>query len=84
MNLMLYLAGLLGVPYKRLELTVSPSTVHHALFVLDEQEQAELQRRVIQPPRTAHLGDLRREWSLVREAVHRQPLRASRGKGRSR
>jgi len=72
--LILFLAGLLGVPYDRLELTVSPSTVHHVQFVLSEKEQAELLRRTIKPPRSARLADLRREWSLLREAVHWQPI----------
>ncbi len=72
--LILFLVGLLGVPYEQLELTVSASSVHHAQFVLTETEHAELRQRSINPPRSAQLAGLRREWSLRREAMCWQPI----------
>lgn len=44
-----FLARLLDVPYDRLERSVSPSTVHDVQFVLDQNEHAALQGRVIEP-----------------------------------
>ncbi len=73
-TLLFFLTRLLGVAYDRLELTVSASTVHHAQFVLNEKEQAELLRRPIKPPQRDRLVELRREWALLHRAVHWQQI----------
>jgi hypothetical protein len=76
-------AKLLGVEYGRLALDVSPMTVHHAEFVLNEREQSELAQRPVEMPTaewlqvflaecTAARQSLRRDRSLVRDI--RQPI----------
>ncbi len=49
-TLILFLAGLLGVPRDRLQRTVFPSMVHEVQFVLDEREHAALLGRPITFP----------------------------------
>ena len=43
-------AKLLGVAYERLTLQVSPTTVHHAEFVLDGNEQSDFAQRPVETP----------------------------------
>ncbi len=68
-TLLLYFADLLGIPYNRLQLSVSPTTVRHAEFVLDEKEQAELARRRVAPLAEKRLPELRKDWLLARETL---------------
>jgi hypothetical protein len=43
-------AKLLGVPFEYLVLRMSPATVHHAEFVLDESEQSAFAERPVETP----------------------------------
>jgi hypothetical protein len=81
-SLLLYLVGLLGVDYDRLDLSVSPTTVHHVEFLLDEKEQEALERRPIQPPSLARLPALRKTWSLAREAARWERIELGRTRTR--
>lgn len=76
-------AKLLGVEYGRLALDVSPMTVHHAEFVLNENEQSDFAQRPVETPTAEWLQaflaecatarqSLRRDRSLVRDI--RQPI----------
>jgi hypothetical protein len=43
-------AKLLGVGYERINLQISPATVHHAEFVLDESEHLDFAQRPVETP----------------------------------
>jgi hypothetical protein len=59
-------AKLLGVAYQRLALEVSPTTVHHAEFVLDENEQASFAQRPVQTPTVELLQAFQSECAAAR------------------
>jgi hypothetical protein len=73
-TLVLYLAGLLGVPQDRLALSVSPTTVHHAEFVLDAAEQLQMARRAINPPPLEKLSALRKALARARPTLNWEHL----------
>jgi hypothetical protein len=66
-------AKLLGVGYDRLVLQVSPATVHHATFVLDESEQAAFAQRPVETPAADMLKAFQAECLTVRQNLHRGP-----------
>jgi hypothetical protein len=66
-------ARLLGVGYDRLVLEVSPATVHHAEFVLDENEQAAFERRPAETPTADMLKAFQAECLTVRQNLRRGP-----------
>ncbi len=64
-------ARLLGVGYDRLVLEVSPATVHHAEFVLDEGEQAAFEWRPAEAPTADMLKAFQVECLRVRQNLRR-------------
>ena len=64
-------AKLLGVEYGRLALDVSPMTVHHAEFVLNEHEQSELAQRSVETPTAEWLQAFLAECATARQSLHR-------------
>jgi hypothetical protein len=62
-------ARLLGVAYERLALQVSPTTVHHAEFVLDENEQADFAQRPVQAPTVELLQTFQSECAAARPSL---------------
>jgi hypothetical protein len=66
-------ARLLGVDYGRLVLQVSPATVHHAEFVLDDGEQADFAARPVETPSTDMLKAIAAECLRARQDLHRRP-----------
>jgi hypothetical protein len=62
-------ARLLGVEYQRLALEVSPTTVHHAEFVLDENEQANFAQRPVQAPTVELLQAFQSECAAARSSL---------------
>jgi hypothetical protein len=66
-------ARMLGVAHERLALGVSSATVHHAEFVLDEQEQADFVQRPVEAPTAESL-----------QAFRAESLRARRNSSRNR
>jgi hypothetical protein len=72
-------ARLLGVGCERLVLQMSPATVHHAEFVLDEGEQAEFAQRVVEAATADKLKALQAECLRVRQNMRRGPRLAAAG-----
>ncbi len=66
-------ARLLGVGYDRLALQMSPTTVHHAEFVLDESEQAAFARRPVETPTAGMLKAFQVECLAARQNMRRDP-----------
>lgn len=64
-------ARLLGVDYGRLGLQVSPTTVHHAQFVLDAREQEDFARRPVETPTADMLKAFQAECLTVRQGMRR-------------
>ena len=64
-------AKLLGVEYGRLALDVSPMTVHHAEFVLNEHEQSEFAQRPIETPTAEWLQAFLTECATARQSLRR-------------
>jgi hypothetical protein len=70
-------AKLLGVKYERLALEVSPTTVHHAEFMLDENEQANFARRPVQAPTVELLQAFRSDCAAARQSLRGGRSRAA-------
>ena len=70
----------LGFDYGRLALRVSPSTVHHAELVLDEDEQLRFAAQPVEAPTAEWLRALQVECATARQSLHweRGPAAASR------
>jgi hypothetical protein len=64
-------ARLLGIGYERLSIELSSATVHHAEFVLDEQEHAEFARRPVEPPTVEWLHAFQADCLSVRSSLGR-------------
>jgi hypothetical protein len=64
-------ARLLGFGYERLVLDMSPATVHHAEFVLNESEQADFARRPVEAPTVDMLEAFQVECLRVRQNMRR-------------
>jgi hypothetical protein len=62
-------ARLLGVGYERLSLQVSPTTVHHAEFVLDENEQSNFAQRPMAAPTVELLQAFQAECRGARQSL---------------
>jgi hypothetical protein len=67
-------ARLLGVGYERLSLGVSPATVHHAEFELNEEEQADFVQRTVDVPTAEWLQAFRAECLAARESLTWNPI----------
>jgi hypothetical protein len=67
-------ARLLGVGYERLALGVSPATVHHAEFELNEGEQADFAQRAVEVPTAEWLQAFRAECLTARESLTWNPI----------
>jgi hypothetical protein len=72
-------ARLLGVAYERLALEVSPTTVHHAEFVLDENEQAIFAQRPVPAPTVELLQAFQSECAAARSGLRWERSRAAVG-----
>jgi hypothetical protein len=70
-------ARLLGVGYDRLVLKLSPATVHHAEFVLDESEQPAFAQRLVETPTVDMLKAFQAECLRVRQNMRRDPSPAA-------
>jgi hypothetical protein len=64
-------ARMLGIGYERLTLSVSPTTVHHAEFVLDEREQADFVSRPVETPTIELLQTFQAECLSIRPGLNR-------------
>jgi hypothetical protein len=62
-------ARLLGIEYERLALQVSPTSVHHAEFVLDENEQSSFAQRPVEAPTVALLQAFHAESARARQGL---------------
>jgi hypothetical protein len=65
----LFLAGRLGVSLDRLALSVTPSTVHHAEWTLDDAEHAAFAAQPVEASSVEDLAAFRRKWATVREGL---------------
>lgn len=72
-------ARLLGIGYDRLALQMSPTTIHHAEFVLNESEQADFAQRPVEMPTADMLKAFRAECLAVRQNMRREPVPAPAG-----
>jgi hypothetical protein len=64
-------AKLLGVDYGRISLHVSPTTVHHAEFVLNEHEQSDFAQRPVETPTVEWLQAFLAECAAARQSLRR-------------
>jgi len=64
-------AKLLGIEYARLALDVSPMTVHHAEFVLNEQEQSDFAQRLVAAPTAEWMQAFLAECATARQNLRR-------------
>ncbi|HEY6258226.1 MAG TPA: hypothetical protein VIY51_20785 [Xanthobacteraceae bacterium] len=64
-------AKLLGVEYARLTLQVSPTSVHHAEFVLDAHEQSAFAQRAVEAPAVEWLQTFQAECEKARQSLRR-------------
>jgi hypothetical protein len=60
-------AKLLGVRYERLSFQISPTTLHHAEFVLDESEQSDFAQRPVEAPTVESLKAFQAECLRTRQ-----------------
>ena len=67
-------ARLLGVGYERLSLGVSPATVHHAEFELNEAEQADCVQRAVDVPTAEWIQAFRAECLMAKESLTWNPI----------
>jgi hypothetical protein len=65
----LFVAWLLGIASDRLFLGISQTTVHHAEFVLTEQEQGAFAERAVEAPSTERIAAFRADWITVRKQL---------------
>jgi hypothetical protein len=72
-------ARLLGIGYDGLVLQMSPATVHHAEFALDESEQADFARRPVEAPTAEFLKAFQAECLTARQNLRRVPRLAAAG-----
>jgi len=66
-------AKLLGIEYGRLTIDVSPTTVHHAEFVLNENEQSDFAQRPVEVPTAEWLQAFLAECATTRQSLRRDP-----------
>jgi len=64
-------AKLLGIEYWRLVLDVSPMTVHHAEFVLNEQEQSDFTQRLVEAATAEWMQAFLAECATARQNIRR-------------
>ena len=64
-------AKLLGIEYWRLALDVSPMTVHHAEFVLNEQEQSDFTQRLVEAATAEWMQAFLAECATARQNIRR-------------
>jgi hypothetical protein len=67
-------ARLLGVEYSRLALQVWPSTVHHAEFVLDAEEQSRFAERPVTAATAEWLQAFQTECASARQNLRFEPV----------
>ena len=62
LTLVYFLAYLLAIPYERIDLAISTSTVHHLQFFLNREEHEAIATRTIPSPRPEQVVSLRQQW----------------------